>query len=59
MKRVILSGILLALLLSGCGGAKTTAEKAPAPERSRLSLPARTAAPRRRSWDGRTGPCWR
>ena len=32
MKRVILSGILLALLLSGCGGAKTTAEKAPAPE---------------------------
>ena len=32
MKRVILSGILLALLLSGCGGTKTTAEKAPAPE---------------------------
>ena len=32
MKRVILSGILLTLLLSGCGGTKTTAEKAPAPE---------------------------
>ena len=32
MKRVILSGILLALLLSGCGGTKTTAEKAPGPE---------------------------
>ena len=32
MKRVILSGILLTLLLSGCGGPKTTAEKAPAPE---------------------------
>ena len=32
MKRVILSAILLTLLLSGCGGTKTTAEKAPAPE---------------------------
>ena len=32
MKRMILAGVLLALLLSGCGGTKTTAEKAPAAE---------------------------
>ena len=64
MKRVILSAILLTLLLSGCGGTKTTAEKplprkASRPRRSRPLPPARTATPRRRSWDGRTGPCWR
>lgn len=32
MKRMILAGVLLALLLSGCGGTKTTAEKVPAAE---------------------------
>lgn len=64
MKRVILSGILLTLLLSGCGGTKTTAEKAPAPE-SQPPAAEQTApagadrSPRRRSWGGRTGPCWR